>query len=62
MQWSDLFAAVALLLILEGILPFLKPEASRSLAKKLESMSDRQLRVGGFLLMLCGVITLSIVR
>ena len=62
MQWSDLFAAIALLLIFEGILPFLKPEFSRAIAKKLESVSDRQLRVAGFLLMFSGVVILSIVR
>ncbi len=62
MQWSDLFAAVALLLVFEGILPFLKPEAFRAFAKRLESISDRQLRVGGFLLMLSGVIVLLVVR
>ena len=30
MNWSDLFAAVALYLILEGILPFLSPQGDEA--------------------------------
>ena len=62
MQWSDLFSAFALMLILEGMLPFLKPEISRNFAKKLEVLSDLHLRAGGFALMFIGIILLVIVR
>jgi hypothetical protein len=62
MAWSDLLAAVALLLVLEGILPFLNPDAvKRGLARIIE-MSDRELRVIGFVSMLAGLILLLVVR
>ena len=62
MQWSDLLAAIALLLVLEGVLPFLKPSAMRGISRKLEALSDQQLRVAGFISMLAGIVLLSIVR
>ncbi len=62
MQWSDLLAAVALLLVFEGLVPCLRPSAVRSFARALESLNDRQLRLAGFLSMLGGAILLSVVR
>ncbi len=61
-QWSDLLTALGLLLVLEGIMPFLNPAAVRSLARKLESISDTELRWGGLLLMLVGVAVLFLAR
>lgn len=62
MQWSDLFAALALVLILEGILPFLNPGRYRKMLEMLEHISDIQLRSIGFTIMLAGSIMLTLVR
>ncbi len=62
MQWADLFAAIAVLLVLEGILPFLLPATTRALVRKLETMNNTQLRTAGFISMIIGITLLSIVR
>ena len=61
-HWSDLFTAIALLLMLEGILPFLAPSLMRSIAAKFTALVDRQMRSYGFALLAAGVILLSFVR
>lgn len=62
LDWSDLFGAFALLLILEGLLPFANPSGlKRGLARLLE-LEDRELRIGGLGAMLVGLLLLFIVR
>lgn len=62
MDWGDLFAAIALLLILEGILPFLNPGRYRKMLEALEQVSDRQLRSIGLAVMIIGAVLLTVVR
>ncbi len=61
-NWSDLLAAFALYLVLEGVMPFLNPAALRRAMERFAAMSDTQLRVAGLLSMLGGVLLLSVVR
>jgi uncharacterized protein YjeT (DUF2065 family) len=56
----NLLAAFALMLIIEGILPFTMPSLWRSTFKQLMEMSDGQLRFIGLGSMLIGVILLSL--
>ena len=46
MSWSDGLAAVALYLVLEGVLPFLNPQAMKRVLTTIATLSDRQLRLG----------------
>jgi uncharacterized protein YjeT (DUF2065 family) len=62
MQWNDLFAAIALMLMLEGILPFLNPGRYRKMLEMLEQVSDTQLRSIGLVVMLLGAVALTLVR
>jgi len=62
MNWSDLLAAVALYLVLEGILPFLSPQAMKRVMASFANCSDRQLRLGGLASMLGGMLFLYMVR
>jgi uncharacterized protein len=62
MQWSDLLAAFALYLVLEGIMPFLSPPAMKRVMQSFVASSDRALRVGGFVSMLAGLVLLFFVR
>lgn len=62
MQWSDLLAAFALYLVLEGIMPFLSPPLMKRVMLSFVQSSDRQLRIGGFVSMLAGLILLYFVR
>ena len=58
----DLLAALALVLVIEGIMPFLNPEQFRQTLLSAARMSDRTLRVAGLLSMLSGVGLLYVVR
>ena len=62
MSWSDLLAALALYLVLEGVLPFLNPQAMKRVLTTIATLSDRQLRVWGLASMVAGVVLLYLVR
>lgn len=59
---QDLFAALALMLVLEGILPFISPGALRRVARQMSETSDASLRVTGLVSMLAGLALLYLVR
>ena len=61
-MWQDLFAALALVLVIEGMLPFLKPEAWRKTMGRIAHQPNNALRLMGFMSMLMGVILLYIIR
>ncbi len=61
-MWHDIWVATALLLILEGILPFLNPHGLRQMLVKMAEMDDRSLRVGGLVSMIIGLILLYLVN
>lgn len=57
-----LLTAVALMLVLEGLLPFLFPGVWRDAFRKLTELSDGQLRFIGLTAMLAGLLLLALVR
>jgi uncharacterized protein YjeT (DUF2065 family) len=61
-MWDDLLRALALLLVLEGLLPFLNPEGMRRALRMMGEMGDRQIRVAGLASMLVGVVLLYLIR
>ncbi|GAB4506974.1 MAG: hypothetical protein Tsb0026_00360 [Sulfuricaulis sp.] len=61
-MWHDLWIALALLLILEGIFPFLSPEGVRKALAAIHQLSDSQLRFAGMTSMLVGVVLLYVVN
>ena len=62
MQWSDLLAAFALYLIIEGILPFASPRAWKQSIELIAQLSERQLRIFGLLSMIVGLLLLAVIR
>lgn len=62
MDWTDLFAAFALYLVLEGLLPFANPRGWRQSVELIAQLSDRQLRVFGLVSMLAGAVLLAFIR
>ena len=60
--WQDLLAALALVLVIEGMVPFLNPQSLRRMLETVSQLDDRTLRVTGFISMLCGLLLLYIVR
>lgn len=61
-MWQELLIALALLMVIEGILPFLNPAAMRRMMRTLSEMDDRSLRVSGLASMLIGLALLYIVH
>jgi uncharacterized protein len=55
-----LLGAVALMLVLEGVLPFLSPKRWRSMFERATQMSDGQIRFIGLTSMLVGLTLLLI--
>lgn len=58
----DLWAALALVLVLEGILPFASPAAVRRALQSMNQLSDGQLRSIGLASMLIGLLILFLVN
>ena len=62
LNFTDLLAALGLLLVLEGIAPFLYPQGMKRAFARLLTLKDRELRFAGLGSMLVGVIILFLVR
>ena len=58
---SSLLTAFALLLVLEGLLPFLAPRVWRDTFRRVMEMSDGQIRFVGLASMLAGMAVLFVV-
>jgi uncharacterized protein YjeT (DUF2065 family) len=59
---KTLLTAIALLLVIEGILPFLVPALWRETFRRLIELSDGQLRFIGLTAMLAGLLLLFLAR
>ncbi|MDP2154421.1 MAG: DUF2065 domain-containing protein [Sulfuricella sp.] len=59
---TSLLAALALMLVLEGVLPFLAPALWRETFRKMIEMSDGQLRFVGLTSMLGGLLLLFLLN
>ena len=59
---TDLLAALALFLVLEGMIPFLNPDGMKRALEKLLTLGNRELRIAGLGSMLVGVTILFFVR
>ncbi len=62
MNWADLWAALALVLILEGLLPFVSPRGYRNMIQQMATIPEKMLRNVGLGLILAGVVFLLLVR
>lgn len=61
-MWHDLGVALALVLVLEGIFPFVNPGGLRRAAAAMSAMGDRSLRSAGLTSMLLGLLLLYLVN
>jgi len=62
LNWADLLSALALVLVIEGIVPFVSPRSVRNMLETVSQMDDRVLRIAGLVSMVSGVIMLYMVR
>lgn len=58
----DLLTAFALVLIIEGLLPFLSPTFWQKTMQDLSQVNPKTIRIGGIISMLAGAILLNIIR
>ncbi|WP_078122103.1 DUF2065 domain-containing protein [Thiosocius teredinicola] len=61
-MWDDLWVALALMLVLEGILPFVNPRGFRKMMQTVSDMDDKALRNAGLFTMVAGLLLLYLVR
>jgi len=61
-MWTELGSALALVLIIEGLMPFLSPGAFRHTMVQAARLPDRHLRGIGVASMIVGVAVLYLVR
>ena len=59
---SELWAALCLVAVLEGLVLFAFPEAFKRMAEQMQAMDARQLRVVGAIVLAVGVAALYVVR
>lgn len=57
-MWDDLVRAMALVLVIEGMMPFLSPNGWRQSMIQAGRLSDKTLRTIGFASMMVGVLVL----
>ena len=57
-MWDLLLSALALMLVIEGVLPFLSPAAWRKVFERAIQLSDGQIRFIGLSSMLAGLAAL----
>lgn len=62
MYWQEILTAVALLLVIEGMLPFVGPGRYKQLVAQIARLGDNQLRMFGLTSMIAGLLLLFIVR
>lgn len=59
--WQQLWIALSLVLVIEGIVPFLYPKRWRRLVAQMAQVDDKTMRIIGLLSMLSGLGLLLIV-
>jgi len=62
MYWTEILTALALVLVIEGMLPFVRPGRYKQLVAQIVRLSDNQLRMFGLSAMIIGIVLLFIVR
>jgi uncharacterized protein len=61
-NWTEILTAVALVLVIEGMLPFVRPGRYKQLVAQIVRLSDNQLRTVGLVSMIVGLLLLFVVR
>ncbi len=62
LAWGDLGVAIALVLVIEGVMPFLAPASLRRTLATMAAMPDRSLRIIGAVSMMLGLALLYFIR
>lgn len=54
-MWDDLWVAMALMLVLEGVFPFLSPARFKDVLQSILQTDEHHIRIAGLLSMVIGV-------
>ena len=61
-MWTEILTAVALVLVIEGLIPFSGPSRYRQIVAQMAQLSDNALRGIGLASMLAGLLLLYVIR
>ena len=62
MPWVEILTAISLVLIIEGMLPFISPRKYRQMVTEVTRLRDDQIRNVGLIVMVVGLVLLFVVR
>ena len=62
MYWTEILTAVALVFVIEGMLPFISPAKYRQMVAEITRLSDNNIRNIGLVVMVVGLLLLFFVR
>jgi uncharacterized protein YjeT (DUF2065 family) len=60
--WTEILMALALVLVIEGLLPFASPGRYRQMVAEIVRLSDNHIRIVGLIVILVGLALLYVVR
>jgi uncharacterized protein YjeT (DUF2065 family) len=61
-MWVEILTAVALVLVIEGLLPFAAPSRYRQMVAEIVRLGDNHIRTVGLVLIVVGLVMLFVVR
>ena len=61
-MWSDLWGALALVMVIEGLLPALSPRGYRRAMLAMTQMDERSIRIAGLVSMAAGALFLYLIK
>ena len=61
-MWDELLTAFCLVMVFEGLMPFLSPGRAKKMMAIMAQLNDRSLRLSGLLSMISGVLLLALLR
>ena len=62
MAWSEIMTALALVLVIEGLLPFASPGRYRQMVAEIVRLSDNHIRTVGLVIIVIGLVMLFVIR
>jgi uncharacterized protein YjeT (DUF2065 family) len=62
MPWTEILTALALVCVIEGLLPFAAPGKYREMVAEISRLSDNSLRSVGLAIIIAGLLLLFFVR
>jgi uncharacterized protein YjeT (DUF2065 family) len=62
MYWTEILTALALVFVIEGMLPFISPSRYRQMVVEMTRLSDSKIRSIGLVAMVAGLLLLFVVR